>query len=295
MLTAPVLKGNITPATLTVTGGITAQSRAYDGTTNATLITGTLSTTGLVSGDVASFNLTGLTGRVTDKNVNLNKKFQEDPATSTVTFAKTFGFVSQILGFPSPPRLFLLKDVSGGLSYIAGDSPASVAGNSLLSGPLPQDLAFIVGHHLAYYRDEHYLAKVFQTSAELKSALLGAVRVAGVSPAGDPNIEATAQAIAQRLEPRETENLRAACKLFVEAGAKTDLKQWLQAVELTACRTGLLVCGDLDVAARMIEALPPAGPTDLPPRDKIKDLVLFSVSDEYFRLREAIGITINIG
>ena len=36
VLTAPVLKGNITPATLTVTGGITAQSRAYDGTTNAT-------------------------------------------------------------------------------------------------------------------------------------------------------------------------------------------------------------------------------------------------------------------
>jgi hypothetical protein len=33
---------------------------------------------------------------------------------------------------------------------------------------------------------------------------------------------------------------------------------------------------------------------DLPPKEKIKELVLFSVSEEYFRLREAIGIQIEI-
>jgi hypothetical protein len=69
----------------------------------------------------------------------------------------------------------------------------------------------------------------------------------------------------------------------------------MQAVELTACRAGLLVCSDLETAQRMVASLPSAGPQDLPPKDKLKELVLFSVSEQYFRLREALGIQINIG
>jgi hypothetical protein len=33
---------------------------------------------------------------------------------------------------------------------------------------------------------------------------------------------------------------------------------------------------------------------DLPPKEKIKDLILFSVSDEYFRLRKLLGIQIPV-
>jgi hypothetical protein len=45
----------------------------------------------------------------------------------------------------------------------------------------------------------------------------------------------------------------------------------------------------------MINALGAAGPVDLPPKDKLRELVLFSVSEEYFRLRQAIGIQLNLG
>jgi tetratricopeptide (TPR) repeat protein len=229
-----------------------------------------------------------------DKAAGLNKKFIEDPATSTVTFAKTFGFIAQMLGFPSAPRLFLLKDRPGGLLYAAGDTPATVSGASLLSGPLPQDLAFLIGHHLSYYRNEHYITQLLKTRDELKVALLAAVRIAGLAPASEPNIETSAQSIAQSLDPRALEDLKAACKLWNDNGARADLKQWLQGVELTACRTGLLACGDLEVAGRIVRDLPSAGAHDLPPGDKLKDLILFSVSEEYFALRQAIGTTIKI-
>ncbi len=68
----------------------------------------------------------------------------------------------------------------------------------------------------------------------------------------------------------------------------------MQCVELTACRAGFLLCNDLEIAARMIQAEPPLGAVDLTPKEKVEELVLFSVSEAYFRLREALGIQIQI-
>ena len=47
--------------------------------------------------------------------------------------------------------------------------------------------------------------------------------------------------------------------------------------------------GDLDVVKKMI-ALEPGLPGDLAANEKLKDVVLFSISENYFTLREALGI-----
>jgi hypothetical protein len=78
---------------------------------------------------------------------------------------------------------------------------------------------------------------------------------------------------------------------FIKAQENVDIKKWINAVELTGCRAGFLLSNDLEVAARMIQA--ESGAVDeMSPKEKIKDLVLFSISEEYFRLRESLGITI---
>ncbi len=228
-----------------------------------------------------------------DKQLGLVKKEQVDPATSTVTFAKTFGFVGQVLSLPVP-RLFLKPNVPGGLAHAVADPIASVCGSSLLSGHSPQDLAFIVAHHLAYYRGEHYMMRLLPTQPELKLALMAGLRLVGLG-AADPAVDQWAQMMQPRLSTTHMESLRVVAKRFIDAGGRGDVKRWMQAVELTACRAGLLVCSDLEIAQRMVANLPSAGPQDLPPKDKMKELVLFSVSEQYFRLREALGIQINIG
>ena len=43
---------------------------------------------------------------------------------------------------------------------------------------------------------------------------------------------------------------------FIDDGAKANIKRWMQAVELTACRAGLLLCGDLEIAKKIIAAEP---------------------------------------
>jgi hypothetical protein len=62
-------------------------------------------------------------------------------------------------------------------------------------------------------------------------------------------------------------------------------------VELTACRTGLIVSGDLEVAKKILSAEEQL-PGDLSTADKMKELLLYFVSDEYTQVRKALGISV---
>jgi hypothetical protein len=104
-------------------------------------------------------------------------------------------------------------------------------------------------------------------------------------------VNATGAVLAKYMQPVQLEGLRLVVRKFIEDGAKANIKRWSQSVELTACRTGLLLCGDLEIARKIIGAEPQV-PGDLPPQDKLKELVVFSVSSQYFALRKALGIAI---
>lgn len=224
----------------------------------------------------------------------LDKRFKQDPATSTVTFAKTFGWAAQVLGIPSP-ELYVRNDVPGSIVAVPAVPPASLAGQTVLTGFQPQELTFICGKHLAYYRGEHYIRTLFPTQAELTIMLFAGVMIAAPNtpmPADmQAQIRATAQELAKYMQPVQLEGLRIVVKKFIDEGAKANIKRWNQAVEQTACRAGLLVCADLEIAKKIIGA-EPSLPGDLTPQEKIKDLLLFSVSENYAALRKALGIAV---
>lgn len=224
----------------------------------------------------------------------LDKRFKQDPATSTVTFAKTFGWAAQVLGIPSP-ELYVRNDVPGSIVAVPAVPPASLAGQTVLTGFQPQELTFICGKHLAYYRGEHYIRTLFPTQAELTIMLFAGVMIAAPNtpmPADmQAQIRATAQELAKYMQPVQLEGLRIVVKKFIDEGAKANIKRWNQAVEQTACRAGLLVCADLEIAKKIIGA-EPSLPGDLTPQEKIKDLLLFSVSENYAQLRKALGIAV---
>lgn len=228
------------------------------------------------------------------KAYGLKKKDKKDPFTSTEAFARIFGTVVRVLNLPLP-ELYVRYDQPFGLQYAITDPPASVVGQQLLSGYTPQDLTFIIAKHLAYYRGEHYIRLLEPTTAGLKALLLGSMKATLPNFQVPPDIQGQIMPIVQVLQssllPVQAEQLKRVVRSFSESKASADLKKWAAAVELTACRSGLLLCNDLDVAVRMINAEPP-GFSDVPPKEKIVQLILFSVSEEYFRLREALGITI---
>jgi hypothetical protein len=171
--------------------------------------------------------------------------------------------------------------------------PASVCGSALLSGVNPLEVIFIVGKHLAYYRGEHFVRAMFQTKDELKLVLAAAMQIAGVQ-ISDPHVDQLAKQIRLNMQPADVELVNSIGKRFVDGGARTDIKQWMRTVELTGCRAGFLLCNNIEIASRMIQADPPMGSVELTPKEKIEDILLFSVSEQYLRLREALGIQIRV-
>jgi hypothetical protein len=227
----------------------------------------------------------------------LDKRFRQDPATSTVTFAKTFGWAGQVLGVQLP-ELYVRNDVPGAIVAVPAAPPASVAGQTVLTGFTPPELTFMCGRHLSYYRLEHYIRTLFPTQSELTIMLFAGVAIGDPSQPMPPDMAAQIRAVVQELgkylDARSQEGLRAVVKRFLADGAKANIKRWNHAVELTSCRAGLIVSGDLDIARKILAAEPQL-PGDPSAADKMKELLLYFVSEDYFQVRRALGITIPAG
>jgi gliding motility-associated-like protein len=71
-LTQPSSTADITRAVLTISG-VTANNKIYDGTTAATLNTGSAALVGVISGDAVTLNSSGATGTFNDKNIGTGK------------------------------------------------------------------------------------------------------------------------------------------------------------------------------------------------------------------------------
>ncbi|MBL8682696.1 MAG: tetratricopeptide repeat protein [Myxococcales bacterium] len=217
---------------------------------------------------------------------------QQNPQTSSVALVRALGLSAAALNLPQMPAIFLRPQQPGGLAYVPSDPWASVSGGSLLQGMQPVDLQFIAAKHMSYYRPEHYVRTLFPTVAELTMLLLAAIKLVKADFDVPAEVMSTVQTLAQQMaqDPVNLEGLRKVVKIFLDQGGQVNIKKWFQAVELTACRAGFLLCGDLDVTKKMM-AMEPGLPGDVSPTDKLKDTILFSISEPYFRLRESLGIT----
>ncbi len=238
----------------------------------------------------------GMELRASGKLQGLDPRFKQDPATSTVTFAKTFFWAAQVLG-TIIPELYVRTDVAAGITAVPADPPASIAGQAVLSGFQPSDLAFICAKHLSGYRGESYIRALFPTQSELTIMFFAGVYLAAPNtPLPQdiaPLVQRSAQALVKFMDAVQGEHLRAAVKQWMSEGSTANIKRWMQAIELTACRAALLVCGDLEIAKRIL-ASEAALPGDLTPAEKMKELLLFSVSEDYSALRQALGVTIAV-
>jgi hypothetical protein len=98
-----------------------------------------------------------------------------------------------------------------------------------------------------------------------------------------------AEAIEPLLDAAQVDGLRGHYLRFVEEGGRTNLGRWSQSAEKTACRAGLLLCGDLATALGLLEA------EEGVMGELGRDLVAFSVSERYFALRRGLGLSVGQG
>jgi tetratricopeptide (TPR) repeat protein len=217
---------------------------------------------------------------------------RQDPEKSTVSLTRTFVWASKVLDVPLPD-IYLADDVPGGIAAVPAMSPTAFVGKSLLSGRSLQELSFLVGRDLTYYRPEHYVLVLFSTLRELTSLLLAAVKVfrpgLPVPEAQKAEIAELSGWIQTKLDDAARRELGEAVEQFDSAGGKVDLMGWARTIEQTATRAGLLLCCDLALVAGLLER-DERGIADLTAVDRMNDLLPFTVSKGYARLRQQLGL-----
>lgn len=222
----------------------------------------------------------------------LDPAAKQDKA-STASVVRTFVWSARALGIPLPD-LYLMDDVPSGIAAVPAATPGAALGPSVRSGMTVQQLAFLTGRHLTYYRPEHYALVFFPTLADFSSLVLAAVRlvIPGISVPPPPEGEGrVVSELGARLSADKKDALEEAVSRLDERGGKLDLLAWIRHVELTAARAGLLLAGDLRVAMRILkEETRAVG--ELSAETKRGDLLAFTASDEYAVLRERMGVAI---
>ncbi len=217
-----------------------------------------------------------------------------------LTFSRLFVYAGQVMN-TRLPDVYLVDDGKAVDIQLANAidktelCPSFVVRPNVLQGKNEREVAFAAARRLAFMRPEYYLRLLLPTNGELKVVLLAAIAMVQpgfpVPPAFAPAVAEYVAALRKRMPTYGLEQLGVLVQRFVQTSPETDIARWSHAVEFASHRAGFVVCGNLELTARAIAAEPPVvgAPTA---KDKIRELVLFSASDQLFAIRAQMGLTI---
>lgn len=247
-------------------------------------------TTGEIFAVIASAALVGRVSAMRrDGNMpRLDLEAYQNPLTSTVSAVRALSWAAATLGIRPPPA-YVAPDLDVGYEIVTVVPPSTRIGSRVLSGLTAAQLAFACGRHMAWFREEHFICTLVPSVAYLETIFYAALLLGAPSLQLPPDVSERAQvfkqAIVPCLEPKQIERLNRLVARFLARGGRTNLKKWARAAEWTACRTGLLLCGELQVAADAL-ANEPGGEM------RITELETFWASPAAGELRRRLGAAI---
>jgi tetratricopeptide (TPR) repeat protein len=228
---------------------------------------------------------------------HLASKDRVDTAHEPRPVARMVKYAANVLGVDLDPQLYLLGDGGEGGIRVANTidrgklAPALLVGETHVERMDERELAFELGKRLAYLRPDRYVSYAMTTLPTLETAFTAALAAAGVRASDDVAPEAA------RLADRLVKAVPAQVLVQVAAIARkmnSDFKNgaiasWRTATDLTANRVGLILCNDLETAARRV-AVETGGVSTLSAKDRLRDLLSYSVSEGYFAVRRHLGL-----
>ncbi len=231
------------------------------------------------------------------KDWGLKKKDRHE-LSKPLLFNKAFGYAANTLQLAAfTPEVYLKKEQHAGLKNGNTDHAWSlVIGADMLSGKADRELNYLLGRQLSLFRLEHYLAGLGLPTANLKLLFFAAWKLTmpnvQVPIQGDPKqFQQMVDYLGKTIPHPRLVEVQKAIQGLVGGGGDINLSKWVQGVDFTAARVGLLMCGDLDTAARMIKN-DPNPISKATPKERIKELVLYTVDPKHFAVRKALGLDI---
>ncbi|MCA9641931.1 MAG: tetratricopeptide repeat protein [Myxococcales bacterium] len=229
-------------------------------------------------------------------DLGYDQSYQVDLATDPYPMSQTLHYAAGVLGMQAPPTFHNPND-PGGLSFLHAHAPSIVLGTAALSAEVPpQAAAFIAARHLTYFRPGMYVRHLVPSGTGLKSWLFAAIKLNApqfpVAPSLEGPVRDSIEALERHLSAQARDQLARVVAKLLESGGALDLKRWVAGVDLTADRAGLVVCHDLETAAEIIKASDEAS-SAVPAQERLKELVLYGVSEPFFELRQRLMIGVD--
>jgi tetratricopeptide (TPR) repeat protein len=228
------------------------------------------------------------------ESLGYDPQYQVDLQSHAYPVAQTLYYVQGVLGFPAPP-VYQNPNDPAGLGFLHAHTPAIVLGRAAYESVVPnQSLAFVAGRHMTYFRPGFYVRHLVPTGTGLKGWLFAAIKLCvpqfPVAPDLQGQVSEAMGFMQQDFQGVAREVLTSMVSKLLQSGGAIDLKKWVAAIDLTADRAGFLLAHDLATATEVMRATEDA--SSVPVKERIKEVVLFSIGEEYLSLRQKLQITV---
>ncbi|MDD5308292.1 MAG: protein kinase [Deltaproteobacteria bacterium] len=226
-------------------------------------------------------------------------RFGLDPKTR-MDVHKDSSNVAQLVNFAAgaldvePPALYIHEGQGNGFQLVDTRPPSLVAGKTTAALKDRMGLAFNLGQQLTLLRPGLYIRKLVTSGTELSAWLLASVKsFVPTLPVPAELAGPVSEKLAPLREALDTpawERLQGHVQAFVSQASDVNLKKWARAVDATSDRAGLLLCGDVSVAVRVLKEQ--LGTDKALLAERLRALTLFVVSEEHGKLRQHLGIAL---
>ena len=208
--------------------------------------------------------------------------------------ARTLHYVAGVTQLALPPTYYR-KDDPGGLSFVFTNPPGVGLGQGALAGGPSQALAFVAGRHLSYLRPGHFLRHLVPSGSGLRGWLLAAIKLGSQQFPVPADLRAKVYehlaSFEQHLLPKDRDKLTSLVHKLLAAAPELDMRRWVAAIDMSADRVGFVLANDLSLACAVIKASPEDAAA-IGQKERLKELYLYAVSEEYLQLRQKLGIAI---
>jgi tetratricopeptide (TPR) repeat protein len=236
------------------------------------------------------------------QTVGLRRKDRVDVGGDQRVPTRALRYVAQTLDLPTPDLFFRETEpqslVLVNLQEKGVLTPALVIGKGIEQRASEVELVFEMAKRMAFLRPERFVRAAVPSVPALDIALRAALALGGSPLLGGAvgDVERLAGDLRRVVSKPVVDQLAVVGKHFMAAkGAAVDVavdvQSWMGAVDLTSARVGFSLTGDLAAAARVISTEPTAF-SPVAPRQRLKDLLAFSVSEEYFAVRKFLGLEV---
>ena len=177
--------------------------------------------------------------------------------------------------------------------------PSLLVGAPQIGKTDERELAFEVGKRIAYLRPERFVTLAVGTLPKLEAAFAASVLASGarvkthdghslLETANEDTKKLAGQLKSQVPGPLLEQVGELSSKLSGRLGNGL-ISSWRTATDLTANRVGFIVANDLETAAKAI-ATEGAAMSNMSVKDRLRDLLAYSVSEQYFTVRRHLGL-----